>query len=222
LPPLLANQTDKLQLNKQGDRLALWLSGSHGASLFAVDSGETINLRLPDKTSETADLTFSTDGTRVAVAGRDDIRIFRADDGAPIGRPLIGHQTPLDSPTGVLSVVFSPNGQLLLTTGLDGTTRLWTAATGKEQYVLPGTAAVTFSPDGGVFAAVRRTGLVIRSISSGKQLLSLPEITTPVTFSPDGSQIVADDGSSVRVFACDVCGSLEHLQTLVRHRLGKD
>ena len=52
----------------------------------------------------------------------------------------------------VNSVSFSPNGQLVVTAGADGTTRVWQAATGASVAVLgaagrPVTAA-EFSPDG--------------------------------------------------------------------------
>jgi WD40 repeat protein/serine/threonine protein kinase len=61
-------------------------------------------------------------------------------------RTLVGHKG------GVIAVVFSPDGQRLVTGGKDGTARVWDASTGKELFVLRGhrsqVSAVAFSPDG--------------------------------------------------------------------------
>jgi WD40 repeat protein len=65
---------------------------------------------------------------------------------------LSGHAGP------VLDVAFHPDGRRILTASLDGTVRLWEAATGKQlqQWTLPdgGVFSAVFSPDGGSVLAV--------------------------------------------------------------------
>ena len=56
----------------------------------------------------------------------------------------------------VMSVAFSPNGQILASASVDKTIKFWDVATGKEQAALQGTQAVSFvafSPDGRMLAS---------------------------------------------------------------------
>ena len=71
-------------------------------------------------------LTFSSDGTRVLSGGRDGVvRLWDAEDGRPIGPPLVGHVGWINA------VAFSPDGALLASAGSDNTLRLWHPADGE-------------------------------------------------------------------------------------------
>src|SRR6266496_369652 len=102
----------------------------------------------------------------------------------------------------VLSVVFSPDGQLLASGGWDATIKLWSVATGKELRTLHGHAnwvlSVTFSPDGQTLASrgADKTSK-LWSVATGKEVRSLSFGTAElgrlkgyalgsVVFSPDG------------------------------------
>ncbi|CUA70939.1 Apoptotic protease-activating factor 1 [Rhizoctonia solani] len=70
---------------------------------------------------------ISPDGSCIAAGGSDHtVRLWRADNGNPIGQPLKGH-------TGeVLAVKFSPDGAFILSGSTDRTVRVWDAKTGSS------------------------------------------------------------------------------------------
>jgi WD40 repeat protein len=65
---------------------------------------------------------FSPDGSMIASAGADnEVRLWDARTGRPVGDPLIGHTD------GVYSVAFSPDGTRLVSSGQDAAIRMWPA-----------------------------------------------------------------------------------------------
>src|SRR5262249_27886330 len=69
---------------------------------------------------------LSPDGKLRATFGQDaKVRLIDARSGAPLGRPLIGHEKV------VRTVAFSPDGKLLASGSDDGTVRLWSVETGQ-------------------------------------------------------------------------------------------
>lgn len=91
------------------------------------------------------DLSFSADGTLLAVAQGNDATVWSVDDATPVST-LTGH---LGS---VWSVAFDPSAETVATTSQDGTVRLWNAETGAPRLVLPGhdivSAGIAFVSDG--------------------------------------------------------------------------
>src|SRR5712671_7129019 len=142
---------------------------------------------------------FSPDGFRI-VSGSEDktIRLWDAETGDPIGKPLDRHSD------GVNSVAFSPDGSRIVSGSWDKTIRLWDAETGDAiRKPLEGHSShvnsVAFSPDGsrivsGSSDKTIRLWDAETDDAIGKPLEGHSSHVNSVGFSPDGSRIVS--GSS--------------------------
>jgi WD40 repeat protein len=114
-----------------------------------------------------------------------------------LARTLTGHTKA------VWDVTFSPDGRLLVTSGSDGTARMWDPATGEQLRVLAahqdGVSGVAFSPDGNLLATAGadRTARVWDPVT-GKQIRTLTgheEWLFGVAFSPDGRLLATAGGN---------------------------
>ena len=97
--------------------------------------GDPSSTRALRHTRAVVCVAFSRDGRRVVTGSWDGTgRVWDPDTGAPVTPPLAHEpgedQGPPRSPNGVLWVAFSPDGRKVVTTGDDGTARLWDATTG--------------------------------------------------------------------------------------------
>jgi len=107
--------------------------------------------------------------------------------------------------TSVNSVVFSPDGQRLASTGDDGTVKVWDATIGQETLTLRGHTkevyGVAFSPDGQRLASASKDGTVkVWDATTGQETLTLEghsRLVSGVAFSPDGQRLASasDDGT---------------------------
>ena len=94
--------------------------------LVAVLGGA--RFRLPEPAYSVA---LSPDGKVVAASSGSNIVLFDAADGA-YRRTLLGHTEKVNR------LAFNPDGDLLASSSLDGTVRLWKVADGREQRTLGG------------------------------------------------------------------------------------
>ena len=128
-----------------GARLA---SGSADGmvKIWDVATGEEISTLEEKGGVEIFSLAYSPNGKLLASGGYGAVTL-RETDGYKVIRELEGHSAS------VRSIDFSPDGERLVTADVDGTTKLWNAATGEELITLGtrtgGFGLVAFSPDGG-------------------------------------------------------------------------
>ena len=142
------------------------------------------------------DAVFSPDGHRLATTSDDrTVRLWNADTGEPIGRPMTGHEDE------VWGVAFSPDGLMIATGSVDTNVRLWNANTGQpigQPIDHPAKiVCVEFSPDGRRIVTGGYDGAVrIWDVGTGQQIGpphkvhedDKTEIIMDVAFSPDGTQ----------------------------------
>ena len=111
-------------------------------------------------------VTYSPDGTRLAVADETGIWLYDAHTGDKVAL-LTGHTD------GVYSVSFSSDGTILASGSDDGTVRLWEVASGQETATLRGSDrvfSVSFSPDGTTLASGSDDGTVrLWEVATGQE-----------------------------------------------------
>src|SRR5262249_6516488 len=200
-----------------GRRLVV-AAGDKTARVITVATGHQAALPHPAAVNGAA---FSPDGALIATASSDGLgRTWRAD-----GTPRGGRHAS------VLSITFSHNGKLLLTSSLDHDLRIWDVRTRATVRVLRGHVALV---SGGAFSAddewvasagPAKVGLwaVHGNDFRDDRLLYLSGSTGPlnaVAFSPSGKEVLrrGQDGA-IRKSPCAVCGGLPELRALARSRL---
>jgi WD40 repeat protein/serine/threonine protein kinase len=224
-----SNLVSAAVFSPDGQRIATG-SDDHTAKVWDAASGREL-LSLDEGSNWVHSVAFSPDGQRIVTgtaAGSTEVW------DAASGRKLLlfnGSFNGLDNgtyyPQGFFCMAaYSPDGQRIVTGSLDGTAKVWQAASGKRLLIIHasnnGVSSVAFSPDSRRIAtgSQDRTAKVWDA-ASGRELLTLKghnDAVSSVAFSPDGQRIIT--GSQDRTAKLWDASSGRELLTLKGHEGG--
>lgn len=160
---------------------------------------------------------------------------------ARLGTMRLRHLNSQVQPLSHLTVAFSPDGKALASYSLDGSIRVWEAATGKQLYQVQHESdpdcpqQVAFSPDGKLLAATGADGATLWEAASGKKLRHLAagfggvRLAYALAFSPDSKTLAMSDGGRGNIKVVEVATGQElrkakserHVSSLVYSADGK-
>ena len=210
-------EVSDVEFSPDGTRLVT--ASPAGAVVWSATNGGVLH-RLP-VAGGVVRAVFSPDGKLVGAAGYDGTaRLWFAGTGKRY-RTLRGHTAALTD------LSFSSDGVLLATSAHDADGRVWNVATGRPVHVLRGhsgnVAAIAFSPNRRWLATAGPISVGVWPMSTGRILFYLrghKPLLTGVSFSPDGHTILSTSADgTVRTYTCEVCGTLDALVRLAKHRL---
>jgi WD40 repeat protein len=163
------------------------------AKVFDAATGQGL-LTLSGHSEFLFGIAYSPDGKRLATSSHDKTaKVWDAQTGQELltlskaghGYGIVGGQW-----TGILDVVFSPDGTRLASAGADGTAVIWDASTGQELLTLSnhgiGLTTLAFSPDG--------TRLLTASDTD-------PAVDLPETGEPDARATMWDLATGQEIFS---------------------
>jgi WD40 repeat protein/DNA-binding SARP family transcriptional activator len=207
---------ESARFDPTGKRI-LYVADKPGIVLRDLDSGREIRYRGGPK-SLIYDAVFSPDGKYIAALPESGaVPVWRTDRPGSPQRTLKGHEGH------VQSLDFSPDGRIV-TAGADRTVRVWgldgrpLILRGHEDEV----TTVAFTPDGRKVLSSSDDGtLRLWDANTGDQLAILQSDEgklKDVAVSPEGRIATLDKGDMVRVFSCEVCGSVADVRGLALAR----
>jgi WD40 repeat protein len=191
---------------------------AHGA-IWVQDLRTGRRILLQGAPHDVWDVAASPDGNHVAAATSiGKVFVWRLDRPNRPERVLVGHDGDINA------IAYSPDGQIV-TAGSDRTVRIWNPSTG-ARIVLHGhqdeANTAIFSSNGSKVLSVSSDGtLRLWDARSGDALAVLESGGGPLNDVTIGRgwQIATLSGTGVvRVFKCDVCGTLAQVQAVARSR----
>jgi WD40 repeat protein/DNA-binding SARP family transcriptional activator len=176
------------------------------------------DVRLGGAPKDIYDAQVSPDGKAVAVVSESGpVRIWRLDRPAAPERTLSGHRGHVNA------LAYSRDGRIV-TAGADRTVRVWSPR-GAAEVVLRGhrdeVTAVSFTRDGARVLSSSSDGTLRLWDARGGDALAVLQSGSPlydIAVGRNGRIATLDRHEVVRVFDCEVCGSIDQVRALARSR----
>jgi WD40 repeat protein/serine/threonine protein kinase len=201
-----------LECSPDGKILAV--SGNRKVSLYEIDSGKLI--RSIETAAEPHRVAFSADMTRLLIVTGQTT----ADGTAELREIATGNrlQTFTGHRMGVVTGIFGPRDETVVTGGIDCTVRVWETATGKWKYTLPHGGHVhslAVSPDGkSLITGCNDRALRVWDLETGalsKTFLRHTWAIGSLSFSPNGRLLASSGDREIIVWDA---ATFDVLQTL--------
>jgi WD40 repeat protein len=168
-----------------------------GAEVAAFTRGTSAPSSQLAGAAQAQTMLFSPDGQMLAAAFDSEIDVWTL--------PTGNRHTTLKGHAGAAtSIAFSPDSQTLVSTSLDGTVKLWDAATLVETNTIPvesPASSIDFRYDGKVFATSHRDGTVRLWDFASRQLRQTIRVGPPcgnvrqALFTPEGRHLATVNGN---------------------------
>jgi WD40 repeat protein len=193
-----------IAFHPSGDRMAAIGFGGGGVAILDVASDKVVRHLGQDEKSALTQIVLDGTGRRLAAGDENGaLTIFEIATGDVLHR--------LQTPSKYLyGVAFSPSDEHIAAAAMDGSVRVFDAATGREIDASPlmhqrWANAVAFSPDGRLLASGGYDSAIrLWETDTWQQsavIVVADTNTTGITFSPDGQLIAwGDDDSTVRLY----------------------
>lgn len=164
------------------------------------------------------EVVYSPDGNHFAVATSWGVYIFESATAREVMKLDIGAY--------VMSVAYSPNGQILATGATDKTIKLWNANTGEFLRRLEGhghnsaVGVVNFSPDGRFLVSESNMVSILWDITTGNPIQSVMDCD--IVFSPQGGSFVIHRLSKDTIEIWDTKNDGIQLRRTIQEEINRD
>jgi len=196
------NTEDGTTFQIADDTRSVVLGIGQSLTLWDIEERKQIGSEIGDHKANIQEVAISADRRILASITQDEVlSMWDVENGRRIGEPLKASASTND-------LIFSPDGRVLVVTGLDNQIRLFDTQTGKEQDSSALRAkklfgSVAFTPDSRILATKYGSEVQLWDFRAQKPIgdpIRVPSNVLPMRFSPDGRTLAVGETNKVISF----------------------